>query len=138
MSIHVHFYREQHANTLIQCVQHSKNRLYAETISALLQTHRYSDRNRVQCERSHPLTWVRKCGKECFLFFLTGTISVREILLRVEKLQPDPLQKKLQEYYAVCLQDFQLIFLKEFLQEFYEGNNYMQELCPTGITIRSI
>ncbi len=44
----------------------------------------------------------------------------------------------LQEYYAVCLQDFQLIFLKEFLQEFYEGNNYMQELCPTGITIRSI
>ncbi len=38
MSIHVHFYREQSAVTLILCVQHSKNRLCAETTAALLQT----------------------------------------------------------------------------------------------------
>ncbi len=64
MSIHVHLYREQSAVTLIQRVQHSKNRLGAETISALLQPHRFwnalPDRNRVQCERSDPLTWVWK------------------------------------------------------------------------------
>ncbi len=36
MSIHVHFYREQSAVTLIQRMQHSKNRLGAETISAPL------------------------------------------------------------------------------------------------------
>ncbi len=64
MSIHVHFYREQSAVTLIQHVQHSKNRLGAETIAALLQPHRswnaLPDRNRVQCERFNPLTWVRK------------------------------------------------------------------------------
>ncbi len=64
MSIHVHLYREQSAVTLIQRVQHSKNRLRAETFSALLQPHRFwntlPDRNRVQCERSDPLTWVRK------------------------------------------------------------------------------
>ncbi len=64
MSIHVHLYREQSAVTLIQRVQHSKNRLGAKTISALLQMHRswnaLPDRNRVQCERFNPLTWVRK------------------------------------------------------------------------------
>ncbi len=31
MSIHVHFYREQSTVTLIQRMQHSKNRLCAET-----------------------------------------------------------------------------------------------------------
>ncbi len=64
MSIHVHFYREQSAVTLIQRVQHSKNRLGAETIAALLQTHRswnaLPDRNRVHCECFNLLTWVRK------------------------------------------------------------------------------
>ncbi len=64
MSIHVHFYREQSAVTLIQRMQHSKNRLCAETIAALLQTHRswnaLPDRNHVQCDRFNPLTWVRK------------------------------------------------------------------------------
>ncbi len=64
MSIHVHLYREQSAVTLIQRVQHSKNRFGAETIAELLQTHRswnaLPDRNRVQCERFNPLTWVRK------------------------------------------------------------------------------
>ncbi len=64
MSIHVHFYREQSAVTLIQRMQHSKYRLCAETIAALLQTHRswnaLPDRNRVQCERSDPLMCVRE------------------------------------------------------------------------------
>jgi hypothetical protein len=64
MSIHVHFYREQSTVTLIQRVQHSKNRLGAETIAALLYTHRNwngsTDCNRVQCESFNPLTWVRK------------------------------------------------------------------------------
>ncbi len=64
MSIHVNFYLEQSAVTLIQRVQHSKNRLGAETIAALLQTHHswnaLPDRNHVQCERFNPLTWVRK------------------------------------------------------------------------------
>ncbi len=63
MSIHVNFYSEQSAVTLIQRVQRSKIRLGAETIAALLQTHRswnaLPDRNRVQCERSDLLTWVR-------------------------------------------------------------------------------
>ncbi len=58
------FYREQSAVTLIQHVQQSKNRLGEETIAALLQTHRswnaLPDLNCVQCERSDPLTWVRK------------------------------------------------------------------------------
>ncbi len=53
MSIHVHIYRKQYAVTLIQCVQYSKDRLGAETISALLQMHHFwnalPDRNRVQC-----------------------------------------------------------------------------------------
>ncbi len=40
MSIHVHVYRKQCAVTLIQRVQYSKDRLGAETISALQQTHR--------------------------------------------------------------------------------------------------
>ncbi len=52
MSIHVHFYREQSAVTLIQRGQHSKTRLGAETIAALLQMHRswnaLPDRNRMQ------------------------------------------------------------------------------------------
>ncbi len=60
MSIHVQFYHKQKAVTLIQDMQHSKNRLCAETIAALLQTHRswnaLPDRN-----RSDPLTW---CGKK--------------------------------------------------------------------------
>jgi len=64
MSIHVHFYCEQSVVTLIQRMQHSKNRLGAETIPALLQPHRswnaLPDYNRVQCERSDPLTWVWK------------------------------------------------------------------------------
>ncbi len=34
MSIHVHLYREQSAVTLIQCMQHSKSRLCAETIAS--------------------------------------------------------------------------------------------------------
>ncbi len=44
MSLHVHFYREQSAVTLIQRMQHSKYRLCAETIAALLQTHRTLER----------------------------------------------------------------------------------------------
>ncbi len=40
ISIHVNFYHEQSAVTLIQRMQHSKNRLCAETIAALLQTDR--------------------------------------------------------------------------------------------------
>ncbi len=63
-SIHVNFYRETSAVTLIQLMQHSKNRLCAETIVALLQPHHswnaLPDCNRVQCERSGPLTWVQK------------------------------------------------------------------------------
>ncbi len=69
MSIHVHFYREQSAVTLIQRVQHSKNRLGVETIAALLQMHHswnaLPDRNRVQCERSDPLTWVQNENTHC-------------------------------------------------------------------------
>ncbi len=38
MSTHVQFYSEQSTVTLIQRMQHSINRLGAETISALLQT----------------------------------------------------------------------------------------------------
>ncbi len=62
MSIHVHFYHKQKIGTLIQDMQHSKNQLCAETIAALLQTHRSWNAlpDRVQCERSDPLTWVRK------------------------------------------------------------------------------
>ncbi len=64
MSIQVNFYYEQSAVTLIQHMQPSKNRLCAETIAALLHPHRswnaLPDRNRMQCERSDPLTWVRK------------------------------------------------------------------------------
>ncbi len=60
----VNFYREQSTVTLIQHMQHSKNRLCAEMIAALLQPHRswnpLPDRNRMQCECSDPLTWVRK------------------------------------------------------------------------------
>ncbi len=64
MSIHVHIYRKQCAVTLIQLLQRSKNRLGAETFSALLQMHRswnaLPDHNRVHCARFNPLTWVRK------------------------------------------------------------------------------
>ncbi len=58
MSIHVNFYREQSADTLISACSTE------EIDSSLLQPHRswnaLPDRNRVQCERSDPWTWVRK------------------------------------------------------------------------------
>ncbi len=64
MSIHVHFYLKQSDVTLIRRVQHSRNRLGAETIAALLQMHRswnaLPDRYRNQCESFNPLTWVWK------------------------------------------------------------------------------
>ncbi len=58
MSIHAHFYPEQSAVTLIQRMQHSKNRLGNDSCTAadapLLE--RTVDRNRVLCERADPLT----------------------------------------------------------------------------------
>ncbi len=70
MSIHVHFYREQSTVTLIQRMQHSKNRLCVETsctaaAAPLLERTATPDRNRVQCEHSDPLTWVRKKNPHC-------------------------------------------------------------------------
>ncbi len=64
MSIHVNLYLKQSDVTLIRRVQHSRNRLGAETIAALLQMHRswnaLPDRYRNQCESFNPLTWVWK------------------------------------------------------------------------------
>ncbi len=77
---HTFSYSEQSVVTLIQCMQHSKNRQKNDSCTATAQ-HSWNallDRNRMQCERSDPLTWVRK--KTCNVNAIANGVCVIQAL----------------------------------------------------------